>query len=240
MQLDVEREELKGFSRSFGELEWLLLVLVMLYYSVPGTFVADKVALVGVMLVFAVFVLVFRYANFYLEEARWKLFLELWVLALFVICVLWFTGRHESPLVNLYLLVIIFSAVTLGKIHTMFIVCALAVAYIAMAYATVGPSIMSLQAFSRLMTDLAPTVLVAYITTMLSADVQVAKNAIKRLATTDEMTGLFNMQAFSLMLDKEVHKSTRYSETFSLIMFDSDGLKKVNDRYGHDAGDYLI
>lgn len=57
------------------------------------------------------------------------------------------------------------------------------------------------------------------------------------LSITDPLTGLFNARHFHQVLDQEVHRSQRYEQPVSLIMTDSDSLKKVNDLMGHQNGD---
>ncbi|HKI80179.1 MAG TPA: GGDEF domain-containing protein, partial [Pseudodesulfovibrio sp.] len=46
--------------------------------------------------------------------------------------------------------------------------------------------------------------------------------------------------AFNMMLQKETRRFMRYGRPFSVMMIDVDGLKEVNDRYGHEAGNRLI
>jgi len=238
--LETDHQELRGFSRSYAELEWLLLALVLLYFAVPDTYVASEFALVVAMSAFAAFVLLFRYANFYQDYTRFKLVLEAWMLVLFVSTVLWLTGRHESPLINLFLLVIIFSSLTLGKMHTLALVAAIAAIYLLMGYSVQGPGIISLQSFSALMAGVVPFLLVAYLTTMLSSDIQLAKGEVKQMATTDELTDVLNMRAFRFVFDKELRRSARYAKGFSLLMIDADGFKKTNDLFGHRVGDRLL
>lgn len=62
----------------------------------------------------------------------------------------------------------------------------------------------------------------------------------RRLAVTDELTGCFNARYFSTRLAEEATRAARYGRPLSLIVFDSDSLKKVNDRYGHKEGDRQI
>lgn len=59
-------------------------------------------------------------------------------------------------------------------------------------------------------------------------------------ARTDALTGLGNYRAFAEHLKKEVVRSRRYGSPLSLMMLDVDGLKQVNDRHGHPAGDRLL
>jgi len=57
------------------------------------------------------------------------------------------------------------------------------------------------------------------------------------LSITDGLTGLFNARHFHTVLDVEARRSGRYGQTLSLIMTDSDSLKRVNDVLGHQKGD---
>jgi diguanylate cyclase (GGDEF)-like protein len=63
---------------------------------------------------------------------------------------------------------------------------------------------------------------------------------IQRQATTDGLTGLVNHKTFYEILEKELWRSRRYGGRISLIMIDVDNLKKINDAYGHRAGDKVI
>jgi diguanylate cyclase (GGDEF)-like protein len=63
---------------------------------------------------------------------------------------------------------------------------------------------------------------------------------IQRQATTDGLTGLINHKTFYEILEKELWRSRRYGGQISLIMVDVDNLKKINDTYGHRAGDKVI
>ena len=59
----------------------------------------------------------------------------------------------------------------------------------------------------------------------------------KKLATTDMLTGVMNRYSLTELLKLETERSRRYSAPLSLIMFDLDNLKTVNDNFGHLAGD---
>jgi diguanylate cyclase (GGDEF)-like protein len=63
---------------------------------------------------------------------------------------------------------------------------------------------------------------------------------IQRQASTDGLTGLVNHRTFYEILEKEIWRSRRYGGRISLIMVDVDNLKKINDTYGHRAGDRVI
>mgnify|MGYP001070776435 CR=1 FL=1 len=59
-------------------------------------------------------------------------------------------------------------------------------------------------------------------------------------ANTDKLTQCFNKHYFFDVLNREVMKQKANVSALSLIMFDIDHFKQVNDQYGHDAGDYVL
>jgi diguanylate cyclase (GGDEF)-like protein len=63
---------------------------------------------------------------------------------------------------------------------------------------------------------------------------------VQALATTDALTGLFNRRRFGEALDHECAVTKRYKSPLSFLMLDLDHFKKVNDTYGHDAGDEVL
>ena len=238
--LSIVQEELRGFSRSFAELEWLMLILCLLYLFVPGADIDNRSGVIQTMLGFACFVLIFRYTNFYRAETRWKLAIETWGMIVFISWMLWHTGMVHSPLINLYLLVIIACALTLGKLITFMELTLISCWYLYMGYATYGDDAFSLKTLSELMSTFSPFVLVGYLTTMLSSDIHYARQQIVSASETDELTKLPNMRAFNDLLQKENTRFQRYNKPFSIMMIDIDDLKTVNDRFGHETGNRLI
>ncbi len=57
---------------------------------------------------------------------------------------------------------------------------------------------------------------------------------------TDELTGAKNRRFLSNFADLEVRRSLRYSNSFSIILFDIDNFKEINDLYGHLEGDKVL
>lgn len=62
----------------------------------------------------------------------------------------------------------------------------------------------------------------------------------KRLSITDGLTGLYNSRYFYKHLDSEIARTKRYGNSFSLMLFDIDNFKNLNDTYGHQAGDDVL
>lgn len=238
--LSIEREELRGISRTVAEIEWLLLILVLLYQSFGGSSADSEPAISSALFFFAAFVMSFRYTNFYREETRWKIGIETAAMLVFITWVLWFTGRMESPLLNTYLLVIITSALTLGKLVTLIETAAVAACYLLLGSKGIAAALLSLPSVGALAAQLAPVLLVAYVTTMFSADIRYGLNKAKLLSETDELTGLYNMRGFAIVADRSFGQALRYERPATILMIDSDNLKTVNDTLGHEAGNTLL
>ena len=80
---------------------------------------------------------------------------------------------------------------------------------------------------------------VAVATLALSAVVAAQRESearLTRLAITDPLTGLANYRQLMEVLETEIHRSQRTDRSFTVLFFDLDDLKLVNDRYGHLVG----
>ncbi len=63
---------------------------------------------------------------------------------------------------------------------------------------------------------------------------------LERLSSINQLTNLYNRHKLDTELEEEIQRASRYGRVFSLIMFDIDWFKNVNDNYGHQAGDTVL
>ncbi len=66
------------------------------------------------------------------------------------------------------------------------------------------------------------------------------RDKLKMLSTTDELTGLHNRKYLLERMEQEISRAKRYVTPLSLLMFDLDFFKVVNDIYGYEWGDVLL
>lgn len=71
-------------------------------------------------------------------------------------------------------------------------------------------------------------------------ELQEYNNKLQYQATHDNLTKLYNRQKFNDELHKEILRENRYQHSLSIIMFDIDDFKMVNDTFGHDVGDIIL
>jgi len=75
---------------------------------------------------------------------------------------------------------------------------------------------------------------------LLSNELKEANDRLNSLVYIDALTDLYNHRYFQESLDNELRRAKRYNSVVSLLLFDIDHFKEVNDNYGHPAGDKVL
>jgi diguanylate cyclase (GGDEF)-like protein len=226
--------------RSTRSIEILCLALAALVVVWSRALATQLWPVLGLFGAFVIAIAAFRSRRFFPRRTRTRLLIESWSMVIFITGVLWFTGKSSSPLLNLYLLPIILSALTLGRLVTLLQVAIIAVCHLLLAAAAPGTDVVSLVYASQAVGQLAPFLLVAYLTTTLSADITEARERIENLAQTDALTGLYNLRMFNEVWQREHSSAERDRGVYALLLIDMDKLKDINDSFGHEAGNSAI
>jgi diguanylate cyclase (GGDEF)-like protein len=237
---EIEQAQLRGFARSFSEVEWLLLVLVTLYLFVTRPEDARNVAVVAILVAFAAFVITFRFSSLLANRTAVKIGVEILGMIVFLTAVLAVSGGARAALTNLYLLPIITAALALGRRATVVVLLIVIGCYVLLVMLEQGPGALTAALATEAASVLAPFVLVAFLTLMLAENINTATTRIRALADHDELTELYNMRAFSRLAERHAEFARRSGARYALLMVDVNHLKSLNDSLGHEAGNRAI
>jgi diguanylate cyclase (GGDEF)-like protein len=237
---EIEQAQLRGFARSFSEIEWLLLILVTLYVFVTRPEVARDVVVVGILVAFAVFIIAFRYSSFLAGRTAIKIGVEILVMIAFLTAVLAVSGSERAALTNLYLLPIITVALALGRRATGLVLVLVTACYLMLVTLELGYAALTAAFATQVASVIGPFVLVAFLTLMLAENIHTAKERIRSLADHDELTELYNMRAFSKLAERHAELARRSETPYALLMVDVNALKAINDEFGHEAGNKAL
>lgn len=76
--------------------------------------------------------------------------------------------------------------------------------------------------------------------TELSRELKLKNEALERVAITDQLTGAYNRFYFEKRAQEEIERARRYGSPVSLMIYDLDFFKKINDQWGHGFGDEVL
>jgi diguanylate cyclase (GGDEF)-like protein/PAS domain S-box-containing protein len=74
----------------------------------------------------------------------------------------------------------------------------------------------------------------------LEEELREANEKLKEMVITDELTGAYNRRHLTDKLKEEIDRMERTQDVFTLVMFDIDHFKRINDVFGHDCGDVVL
>ena len=82
--------------------------------------------------------------------------------------------------------------------------------------------------------------LLAILVVLLATKVNALETELRETSLSDELTGLHNRRGFYLLGEQALRDARRAGRPVSVLFFDADGLKEVNDKLGHDVGSELL
>jgi diguanylate cyclase (GGDEF)-like protein len=74
----------------------------------------------------------------------------------------------------------------------------------------------------------------------LAEELRIANRKLRDLAFRDDLTGVRNYRYFNDAMQREIARAERYRRPLALILLDVDGFKRINDTFGHQAGDLVL
>jgi len=158
----------------------------------------------------------------------------------FLTVIVMLTGNSASPFFYLYPILIGGAALIAAPRITLIFALECVVAYAAAAFPAPLDLNTDRDTLARVGVNATALVLLAYAGTIIARVQSRTRDVAIRLSTIDYLTDLYNRAFFFNALDGEIRRGERFGRGFCLLMMDLDGLKMVNDLYGHYHGDAVL
>jgi diguanylate cyclase (GGDEF)-like protein len=151
-----------------------------------------------------------------------------------------FTGREWSPFFFAFPLIVAGAALVVDGPVTLLLAIGAGIGYLAAVFIRPPDDPLLATAVAAIALNLAALLLLAFVASVVARAQRHSRLEAIRLSTVDSLTGLFNRSYFFAALEREIQRSARSGRGFCLLMMDLDGLKTVNDRFGHFHGDRAL
>jgi diguanylate cyclase (GGDEF)-like protein len=150
------------------------------------------------------------------------------------------TGYGASPFVYGFNLVSVAVALALGGAAGLGVAAMSTLAFLGVLWIDPARSTYGADELLRFGLTVASIWLLAYLAGVFASGERRVRASVLQLSRTDPLTGLFNRGQLFPTLEQEVLRTRRSERGFCLLMIDLDGLKAVNDSYGHHRGDDVL
>jgi diguanylate cyclase (GGDEF)-like protein len=228
------------FNRAVRVIAWTFILCVLLIVAVSQLWQTVEPQIFATLILAGIFVLVVHELMPPGNLGTARMVMEGTAAIVFLTMLVVLTGHSLSPFFFLYPLLIAGAALIAAPRITLILTLETGVAY---AFAVASGPIAAAQfqdALTRVAINLTALILLAYAGMVVSRVQSRTRDAAIRLSTVDSLTDLYNRAFFFNAVDHEIQRARRYRRGFCLLMMDLDGLKSVNDRYGHYEGDVIL
>ncbi len=172
--------------------------------------------------------------------ARWRLPLEGASTITFLTVLLILTGGYSSPFFFGYILLLGAGSLWATGLGPPILAGVTALAYLVAVAISSGPTLLTAEAIGRVAFNVVALGLVTYVAWVIGREQRRAREEALRLSRFDPLTGLYSRSFVTSTVEREIPRAARTGRPFAMLMFDLDGLKAANDRFGHDSGDRLL
>ena len=171
---------------------------------------------------------------------RWRQPIEAAGALTFLTVLLVLTGGQDSPFFFGYILLLGAGSVWASGLGATTLAVATAMAYLIGVLVPLNELPSGPADLSRIAFNLIALALVAYVSAIVGREQRRSREEALKLSRYDSLTGLHSRDFFLAEMEQEILRAARSGRAFALLMFDLDGLKAANDRFGHASGDTLL
>jgi diguanylate cyclase (GGDEF)-like protein len=228
------------YSRAFRIMSWAFILTVLVMVSVWGRWADVEPQILATLAAAGGVVLLIHELLPPGRIASARVILDGTLVIVFLTVLVLLTGFTSSPFFFLYAILVGGAALVANPVVTLMLAAETAFAYAAAAFA--GPTDPdSLEAMAlQVAINLAALGLLSYAGTVISRAQRRTRDAAIRLSTVDSLTDLYNRAFMFDAVEREIERARRYRRGFCLLMMDLDGLKTINDHFGHYEGDIIL
>jgi diguanylate cyclase (GGDEF)-like protein len=150
------------------------------------------------------------------------------------------TGGIASPYFFGYFLIVVVAALVTGGGASLVLAAAITAAFLGALLVTRGGQPYTSEQIVIVAIDVLALWLLSYLASVVAVEQRKTRDTALRLSLHDPLTRLYNRTFLFAVIEREIARAGRTNRRFSLLMLDLDGLKPVNDRYGHYFGDRML
>lgn len=150
------------------------------------------------------------------------------------------TGGVSSPFFFGYFLIVAAAALVTGGGASLVLAAAITAAFLGALLVTRAGQPYTGEQVVIVAVDVLALWLLSYLASVVAGEQRRTRDAALRLSLHDPLTGLYNRTFLFAVIEREIARAGRTNRRFSLLMLDLDGLKPINDRFGHYFGDRML
>ena len=232
--------EAETYNRSVRVVAWSFILSVMLIVSVSQLWQPVQPAIYATLIIAGIFVLVVHEILAPTKLGTVRMVVEASAAIVFVTMIVLLTGNSSSPFFLVYPLLVGGAALVASPALALFLTFETVIAYGVAALSGPLSGDQAREALARVGINLTALILLSYSGMAISKVQRETRDAAIRLSTVDSLTDLYNRAFLFNAVEREIQRSRRFKRGFCLLMMDLDGLKSINDRYGHYHGDIVL
>lgn len=237
---DVEALSGASYGTAVRVLWWVSIALVLIGIGLSDAFESTRpgIYLLGAAAVAVVFLV----HDLLPARLRTRAVAVIEVLAALgiVTALLTLTGHGTSPFAYAYALVAVAVALAASRAGALLVAAAATLAFLGVLWVDPARDDYGSRELLGFGLTIGSIWLLAYLASVFASAERTIRGAVEKMSRIDPLTGLFNSSQLYPMLEQEVQRTRRSARGFCLLMIDLDGLKAVNDTYGHHRGDEVL
>jgi len=221
-------------------LSWSFILVILLIVTASGLWHKQEPAIYATLIIAGMFVLVGHEISPAPRPSTTRILVETTAAIMFITLLVALTGNASSPFFFLFPLLVGGVALITPPVVAVALTFEAAGGFVLAALAGPLDGEAGRNAIVRVGVNLSALALLTYSGMVIARVQRQTRDAAVRLSTLDPLTDLYNRAFLFNAVDREIQRGRRYKRGFCLLMMDLDGLKAVNDRFGHFQGDVVL